>query len=511
MQMKEYTTASGELLLYQGNPDFTRLDELANGAGDIWHSALDQGYRDAFPELVYQTAVFWWYINDFKNEARSISWRINPEAFVVRKTVWDSIGGFDADYSSKLLQALEFGYQCLRNGGAIPLYIKGLFEGNSNPVSLISATDRYMFFRKNFKIEHSFFMLYRQGLWRFNEWQGFFKARKYNLKPTVKSIEVRELRPLEGKPTVSYIIPTMLRQDFTERLIDDLSRQSYPPTQVVVVDATPEEKRSSQAYQKKNYPFELIIHWQETKGSCRARNEAIAHCNGDYFIFGDDDICIPDDFVEKHIRILQTYQTGACNGLDIRADHPEQNLTDLSCKLEALGSSRWKVGATPNYSNANSCVKKEWVDQLVGNDINFDGGYGEDSDFGLSLAKLGVTVLFNPFSANLHLKPAIGGYRWWGAQAKVKGKKRKKQPWELDIPVDMIRPVPSPTVMYGIIKHFTPQQLIEYKHKYFFLYLFKGAKWSLIYRFLNFPYKNLQFKRSVFYAKKLMELGVRHQ
>lgn len=511
MQMKEYTTASGKRLLYRGNPDFSKLNELASGAGDIWHSGLDQGYRDAFPELVYQTAVFWWYINDFKNENSSISWRIHPDAFVVRKSVWDTIGGFDSDYDSKTLQALEFGYQSLRNGGAIPLYVKGLFEASTEPVAVISTADRYVFFRKNFKTEHALFMVYRQGFWRYKEWQGFFKARKHQQKPAVKAIAPRALHPIEGRPTVSYIIPTMLRQDFTEQLIDDLSQQTYPPTQVVVVDATPFEKRSSQAYQNKNYPFELIVHWQETKGSCRARNEAIRSCTGDYFIFGDDDICIPDDFVEKHIRILQTYQTGACNGLDIRADHPQQNLADLSRKLEALGSGRWKVGATPNFSNANSCVKKELVDQLVGNDINFDGGYGEDSDFGLSLAQLGVTVLFNPFSANLHLKPAIGGYRWWGAQAKVTGKKRKKQPWELDTPVGIIRPVPSPTVMYGIVKHFTPQQLIEYKQKYFFLYLFKGAKWSIIYRLLRLPYKNLQFKRSVFYAKKLMELGVRYQ
>jgi hypothetical protein len=31
-----------------------------------------------------------------------------------------------------------------------------------------------------------------------------------------------------------------------------------------------------------------------------------------------------------------------------------------------------------------------------GNDVNFDGGYGEDSDFGMSLSKIGVIVLANP-------------------------------------------------------------------------------------------------------------------
>ena len=127
----------------------------------------------------------------------------------------------------------------------------------------------------------------------------------------------------------------------------------------------------------------------------------------------------------------------------------------------------------------------------------------------MSLSKIGVTVLHNPFSVNLHLKPPTGGYRFWGLQAKVTGKKRKSQPWELDVPVKLIRPVPSPTVMYGIVKNFTPQQVIEYKKKHFFLYLFKGKKASFLYRLIRIPYKNLQFKKSLFYAKNLLALGKR--
>jgi glycosyltransferase involved in cell wall biosynthesis len=264
-------------------------------------------------------------------------------------------------------------------------------------------------------------------------------------------------------------------------------------------------------YQQKNFPFDLQVIWQQSKGSCKARNEAIALCSGDYIVFGDDDIRVPQDFIENHIRLLQTYDVGACNGLDIRATVHTQDLDDLKQKLENSALYKKMVGCTGSFSNANSCVKREYVDQLIGNDVNFDGGYGEDSDFGLSLSKIGVTVLFNPFSANLHLKPPTGGYRFWGNQAKIIGKKRKKQPWELDVPVKWIRPVPSPTVMYGILKQFTPQQLIEYKYKHFTYYLFCGSKYGILYRFLRIPYKNMQFRKSVFYAQKLMNLGIRHQ
>lgn len=510
LELKQFVTQSGEILLYNGNPDFEKLEELSQGAGDIWHSSFEQGYKNAFPELVYQAFVFFWYINDFDSLDECVSWRLNPNHFAVRKSVWDQFNGFDTDFKNFQLQALDFAYNALRNGGAIPLYVKNLFKVNEKEAIQISTEDRYVFFIKNFKIDHSLFMLYRKGLWRLKEWNAFLYAKKnFRQRAPFSLLPPRQLQEIQGKPTVSYIIPTMLRQDFTLILLQDLVNQSYPVSQVVVVDATPEESRDETLYNPDNYPFEVIFKWQTSKGSCRARNEAIELCKGDYIVFGDDDVRIPSDFIENHIRLLQTYNVGACNGLDIRADNQQQDLNDLARKLKEMDKTRWKVGASLNFSNANSCVRKKYVDQLVGNDINFDGGYGEDSDFGLSLIKIGAIVLHNPFSANLHLKPPVGGYRFWGSQAKITGKKRKSQPWELDTPVKRIIPVPSPTIMYQIHKQFTPQQLIEYKHKYFAMYLFKGKKHKIFMKLLRLPYRLMQFNRSVFYAKKLMALGTR--
>ena len=510
LDFKEYLTKSKEIILYIGKPNLDKLEELTNGSGDIWHSSFEQGYKNAFPELVYQTAVFFWYLNDFDNLDECVSWRINPNHFAVRKSVWEQLGGFNADYTNKQLQALDFGFNALKNSGAIPMYVKGLFL-DTNCVNLhITAKDRYIFYRKNFKIDHSFFMLYRKGFWKWQEWNALINALKnFKKREIQEKIKPVILKQIDGNPTVSYIIPTMLRQDFTLNLLNDLNHQTYKPTQVIVVDATPESSRDLSLYNPANYPFEVQFHWQTSKGSCRARNEAIDLCTGDYIVFGDDDIRIQPDFIENHIRLLQTYNAGACNGLDIRADNQFQTLEDLETKLLLVEKERWIVGATQMFSNANSCVKREFVNQLIGNDINFDGGYGEDSDFGMSLLKIGITVLHNPFSANLHLKPPTGGYRFWGNQAKITGKKRKSQPWELNIPVKLIRPVPSPTVMYGILKHFSPEQVIEYKKKHFFLYLFKGSKWSFFYRLIRIPYKNLQYNKSLFYAKNLLILGKR--
>ena len=507
---KEHLTHNGEIILYTGTPNLAMLEEISNGVGDIWHSSFEQGYKNAFPELVYQTATFFWFVKDFETLDQCISWRINPYQFAIRKSVWEALGGFDNDFKNPQMQAFDLGYNALRFRGVVPLYIKGLFAVQETFKEPITTKDRYVFFRKNFKIDHSLFMIYRQGFWKIKEWNAFFYAKKnFKLSPDKSIVKPRDLKEITGNPSVSYIIPTMLRQDFTLQLLGDLALQTYKPTQVVVVDATPLNQRDESLYRTENYPFELKIKWQETKGSCRARNEAIELATGDYIVFGDDDIRIPPNYIENHIRFLQTYNADACNGLDIRADHQKQNLDDLKSKLENYGSTRFLAGAAQIFNNANNCVKREFVTQLVGNDINFDGGYGEDNDFGMSLTKIGVVVLQNPFSTNLHLKPPIGGYRFWGNQAKVMGKKRKKQPWELDTPVKWIRPVPSPTIMYYNYKHFGPELVKEYRHKYFSFYLFKGSKWAIPLRFLKLFYRQLQFNKSVFYAKKLMDLGKR--
>ncbi|WP_313803873.1 glycosyltransferase family 2 protein [Flavobacterium sp.] len=509
-EFKEYIASNGETLLYVGNPNLEMLNDLARGAGDLWHSSFEQGFKNAFSDIVYFSAVFFWYGNDFDGLDECVSWRINPEAFVVRKSVWQSVGGFDDDYKNPILKAFDFGYNLLKNSGGIPFYVKGLFSNSTSLPIKISVLDRHVFYRKNFKAEHGIYMCLRKGFWKINEWDAFFKAKKrFATRKSCPIVAPRELRPIEGKPTVSYVIPTMLRQEFTLTLLNDLKNQSYLPSQVVVVDATPEDKRNESLYNPEDYPFEVVFKWQTTKGSCRARNEAIDLCTGDYIIFGDDDVRFHADFVENHIRFLQTYSADACNGLDLMADHLKQDLNDLKSKLDKLSDSRWRAGASNNFSNANSCVKRARVIELGGNDVNYDGGYGEDGDFGISLTKIGATVLFNPFSANLHLKPPVGGYRFWGSQAKIMGKKRKKQPWELDSPVKWVRPVPSPTVMYQLYKQFTPQQRTEYKYKYFFRFLTKGNKWQIPVKLFRLPYKLLQFNKSEFYAKKLLALGKR--
>jgi glycosyltransferase involved in cell wall biosynthesis len=500
-----FTCHSGEQLYYCGKPDFGQLNALAQGPGDLWHSGVSQGSGELFPEIVYQTAVFFFFTDEFKGLNTSVSWRINPFQFVVRKQVWDQIGGFSKDYKSELMAAFEFGFKYLRYGGMVPLNVNGLFPKETHKYT-ISKKDRYQFFRRNFKKDHSLYMYLRRDFLSpvaINELRKTIVGNYYKLNQ--KYIDPKPLRPIQGNPQVSYIIPTMFRQEYTLQLLEDLSAQTYLPAEVVVIDATPEESRDERAYSSKDYPFELIFRWQVSQGSCKARNEAIDLCHGDYIVFGDDDIRIPANFIENHIRFLQSNGVQACNGLDIRADHYTDGLNELSRKLNDLNPLLRRAGVALSFSNANSCVSRDLVLKLRGNDDNFDGGYGEDSDFGFRLFKQGAIALNNPYSVNLHLKPPSGGYRFWGIQAKLLGKSRKSVPWERGIPVGLIKPIPSPTIMYGLLKNNTAVQRKEYTLKYFLRYLTSGPKFLLPFRLIGLPLRILSYKKSEFYAKNLIK------
>ncbi|MFI2743772.1 glycosyltransferase family 2 protein [Zhouia sp. PK063] len=498
-----YTNSKGERILYCGAPNLELLEELSLGYGDIWHSSFEQGYKNKFKEVIYQSPTFW-YSYDFDGLEECVSWRLNYKAFAIREQVWNTLGGFDEDYTSALMQGLAYAYVGLRFCGVVPIYKKGLFTSATPLQENIPVIDRYALFRKHYKLQHSVFMLFREGVWKPKELKAFFYAKQKFSKQTVYlKLPVRALEQLHGMPKVSYIIPTMYRQDYTVQLLEDLSSQTYLPHHVIVVDGTPEGERNENVYNASKYPFKVSFIWQQSKGSCKARNEAIALCEGDYIVFGDDDIRIPTDYIENHIRFIQTYQVAGCNGLDIKAPYPND---DLEVLAEILSSypDRYVSGPTQMFNNANSCVKKAYVDSIGGNDENYDGGYGEDSDFGFSLLKKGFPILHNPYSVNLHLKPSSGGYRYWGIQAALKGKKRKTQPWEKGVPVKWIRPVPSPTIMYQLYKQYTRKQRKTYFYKYFTLYLFKGNIWLLPIRILSLPKRLLQFKKSMFYGKRLL-------
>ena len=65
IELKEFINKKGEIILFSGNPNLEILEIVSNGLGDIWHSSFEQGFKNLFPEIVYQTSTFYRIVKDF--------------------------------------------------------------------------------------------------------------------------------------------------------------------------------------------------------------------------------------------------------------------------------------------------------------------------------------------------------------------------------------------------------------------------------------------------------------
>ena len=504
MQLKEYLASNGDLLLYTGDPDLSRLNGLARGPGDLWHSSLDRGYCNAFHEIVYQTHIAWWYVEDFQGVDSCVNWRVDPSGFVVRKRVWEHFGGFNPSYRSTTMAAFSMGYNMIKYG-AVPMYCKGLFPEIVGHVHTISISDKFQFFIRKFRWPHALYMLLRAGLlnpvWYFH----FIKALCFFRRELIKRyVREHELDGIKGSPKISYIIPTMMRQRMVRDLLDDLAVQSYLPHEVIIVDSTPFNQRINDLYYERTFPFELKVIWSEIKGSCYQRNIAIDHSCGDFIIFSDDDLRIPATHIHSHVSFLQCFGLDACTGPVINADKPDRDLTYFASVRQSFVSINCDaIFVASKFSNANSCVTRKVIDSVKLNDVNFDGGYGEDSDYGLRCSKNGFVVFENPHSLCLHLKPPSGGYRYWESLNKTGFKELLTAPISFLKRLVVVNPKPSPTIMYFAIKHFSLFAVSEYMIKNILSYVFSDKKYLIPFRVLKLPYRILQLRVSINMAKLL--------
>lgn len=233
---------------------------------------------------------------------------------------------------------------------------------------------------------------------------------------------------------IDVLIPTLGREKYLHQVLIDLKEQTDPPERVIIVEQNPEKNSKSNLYflKTETWPFAIIHNFIHRVGACNARNLALSQINSDWVFFADDDIRIPPDFLEKTKEFI---------GSDLAEAFTVSCLRDKEQELFK------QVIQWPTFGSGCSFVKAEYVKNLRF-DMVFEGGFGEDMDFGMQLRNKGVDVLYNPILQLKHLKAPVGGFR-----------KKQYFPWEQE----SIQPKPSPTVMAFHLKHDAPFQTLGYK------------------------------------------------
>jgi len=96
---------------------------------------------------------------------------------------------------------------------------------------------------------------------------------------------------------ISVIIPTFNRAHTLKRCLDSVLNQTYPPTEIIVVDDGSTDNTEELL---KDYEGKIIVHKIENSGVSAARNYAIERCSGDWLALLDsDDEWLPNRLQEQ--------------------------------------------------------------------------------------------------------------------------------------------------------------------------------------------------------------------
>ena len=117
-------------------------------------------------------------------------------------------------------------------------------------------------------------------------------------------------------PSISIIVPTYQREAVLCSTLADVLKQDYPDYEVIVVDQTRTHQPETQAYldslieadQIQYYP----LSWASLPG---ARNYGVERSRGDIILFIDDDVELPEGYLQAHAKVfLEQPTVGAVAG-----------------------------------------------------------------------------------------------------------------------------------------------------------------------------------------------------
>ncbi len=104
---------------------------------------------------------------------------------------------------------------------------------------------------------------------------------------------------------VSIIVPIYKVEFFLEKCIQSLLDQSYPETEIILVDdGSPDNCGTILDRYKQLYPKLIVIH-KQNGGVSAARNDGLASASGEYIMFVDGDDYVEPDYVSYFVSLME--------------------------------------------------------------------------------------------------------------------------------------------------------------------------------------------------------------
>lgn len=292
----------------------------------------------------------------------------------------------------------------------------------------LPIVDEYYFIRKNYHKAWVGYILLCRVLTFKNpliEIHAFIKTRNAKRENFAKNhfqytdYDAFESDLIKQDPLISVIIPTLNRYDYLKDVFKDLENQTYKNFEVIVVDQTDD----FQDHFYKGWNLDLTYWYQEEKALWKARNEAIKSAKGDYILMSEDDIRIPHNFIENHIKTLDFFKS------------------DVSCGVffpegSEIPKERNYFKYSEQFATGNAFLKKSIFTEIGLYDRQFEKQRMGDNEFGLRCFLNGFKLISNPIAYCLDVKAPQGGLRQEGGS------------WDSWRPKKLLAPRPVPSVLY---------------------------------------------------------------
>jgi glycosyltransferase involved in cell wall biosynthesis len=319
-----------------------------------------------------------------------------------------------------------------------------------------SLNDEYYFVRKYYKSFWSLYILTFRIISFHNpikEIRAFTKnlsIQKRNLYDSIYRYEDYNKFTndhIKSEPSISVIIPTLNRYTYLKDILKDLELQDYKNFEVIIVDQS--EPFENNFYL--DFKLNLNVVQQIEKALWLARNSAIKKSNSDYILLSEDDVRIPFDYINNHLKCIEYFKCDISNGVF----YPEG-------KSIPMEKSFFKY--SDQFATGNTLIKKDIFKDVGLFDRQFEGQRGGDGEFGLRCYLAGYKMISNPLSYCEDVKAPIGGLRQMGS-------------WDAFRPKKLFSPRPIPSINYYIRKYFgiknaiinmvlsIPSSIIPYRFK----------------------------------------------
>ena len=143
----------------------------------------------------------------------------------------------------------------------------------------------------------------------------------------------------EDRPLISVIVPVYNMEQYLDRCVQSVLRQTYEPMEILLVDdgSADGSPEMCDLYAQKDDRVSTIH--QKNAGLSGAKNTGIEHAAGEYLVFIDADDEADDDYVSSLFGLVRKYSVSmaACNHSIVRGGKSKKrfSLPQEECVLDA--------------------------------------------------------------------------------------------------------------------------------------------------------------------------------